>query len=105
MNPTEMSRMCLCLVEYQKCQLTNCTTDLGKCCIDDRLLYNGLFRWLRARYLFRFIFHTQSPLYDILFSTLQGLFNSKPAGANGLSDCPRRKPVNLRSRSIICLSH
>lgn len=35
--------------------------------------------------------------------TLQGLFNSKPAGATGLSVCPRRYPVNLRSRSITTL--
>ena len=32
--------------------------------------------------------------------TLQGLFNSKPFGASGLSVCPLAKPVNRRSRSI-----
>lgn len=32
--------------------------------------------------------------------TLHGLLNSKPGGAFTLSDCPRRKPVSLRSRSI-----
>lgn len=32
--------------------------------------------------------------------TFQGLFSSNPGGAIGLSDCPRKKPVSLRSRSI-----
>lgn len=32
--------------------------------------------------------------------TLHGLFNSNPGGAAGLSVCPLRYPVNLRSRSI-----
>lgn len=32
--------------------------------------------------------------------TLHGLLSSKPAGAFGLSVCPLRKPVSLRSRSI-----
>jgi hypothetical protein len=32
--------------------------------------------------------------------TLHGLLSSKPAGATGLSVCPRTNPVNRRSRSI-----
>jgi len=32
--------------------------------------------------------------------TLQGLFNSNPRGASGLSVWPLRNPVNLKSRSI-----
>jgi hypothetical protein len=32
--------------------------------------------------------------------TLHGLFSSNPSGAEGLSVCPRRYPVNLLSRSI-----
>src|SRR5450759_201688 len=32
--------------------------------------------------------------------TFHGLFNSKPAGATGLSDCPLKYPVNRLSRSI-----
>lgn len=32
--------------------------------------------------------------------TLQGLFNSNPIGAAGLSVCPLKNPVNLRSLSI-----
>lgn len=42
----------------------------------------------------------QSPKEKDVELTLQGLFNSKPAGADGLSVCPLKYPVNLRSRSI-----
>ena len=36
--------------------------------------------------------------------TLQGLFNSKPNGAVGVSVCPLKNPVNLLSRSITILT-
>jgi hypothetical protein len=32
--------------------------------------------------------------------TFHGLFNSKPSGASGRSDCPLKKPVNRLSLSI-----
>ena len=64
--------------------------DVAKMPIDLRearlQLYLGLVTWISIRFSVQ--------------HTFQGLFNSKPAGASGLSICPLKVPVSRRSRSI-----